>query len=211
MDWNEFLNQYFTMADIVGYVASIFVALSFCMKTILPLRVLAICSNIAFVSYGFLNGLYPVLILHIFLFPVNILRLIQMKILIDKIATACKGDLSMDFLIPYMKQVNYKTGDIIFNKGDEANFIFFLQKGEFELKEFQKTINTGTMIGELGIFSPYKQRTATAVCKTDVEAFIIGESKIIQLYYQNPAFGFYLIQLISRRFVENIKTEKTGG
>ena len=33
----------------------------------------------------------------------------------------------------------------------------------------------------------------------------IGESEIKQLYYQNPRFGFYLIQLITRRLVMNVE------
>jgi hypothetical protein len=55
--------------DLVGYAASSVVLATFCMKTMRPLRILALASNVLFVVYGFFGGIYPVLILHVVLFP----------------------------------------------------------------------------------------------------------------------------------------------
>jgi len=85
-----------------GYIASLFVAASFYMKTIIPLRLFAIGSNIAFIIYGAGAGLYPVLILHLFLFPLNIIRLMQMRKLIHNVKEASDGDYTLESLIPYM-------------------------------------------------------------------------------------------------------------
>lgn len=63
--------------DLIGYLAALLVAAAFCMKSIVALRAVAILSNIAFLAYGYLGGLMPVLFLHLALLPVNLFRLGQ--------------------------------------------------------------------------------------------------------------------------------------
>jgi fluoride ion exporter CrcB/FEX len=58
--------------DYVGFLAALTVLATFCMDTILPLRGLAIASNILFIVYGLAAQLYPVLLLHAVLLPINI-------------------------------------------------------------------------------------------------------------------------------------------
>jgi CRP/FNR family transcriptional regulator, cyclic AMP receptor protein len=57
------------------------------MKTMLPLRGLAIASNIAFMAYGLAGDIYPVFLLHVVLLPLNCLRLLQMRRLMPLAAT----------------------------------------------------------------------------------------------------------------------------
>src|ERR1700744_3634718 len=64
-------------ADLLGYAASATVLGTFCMSTMVPLRLLAIVSNVLFASYGGISRIYPVLILHVVLLPINIYRLVQ--------------------------------------------------------------------------------------------------------------------------------------
>ena len=61
-----------------GYLASALVLATFWMCQMVPLRIVAICSNIAFFSYAVLLGLPPVAILHAVLLPVNVWRLWQL-------------------------------------------------------------------------------------------------------------------------------------
>lgn len=65
-------------AEGAGYLASALVFVTFLMKDMRPLRITAILSNIAFIAYGALNWLPPILFLHVLLLPVNILRLKEM-------------------------------------------------------------------------------------------------------------------------------------
>jgi CRP/FNR family transcriptional regulator, cyclic AMP receptor protein len=191
--------------EIAGYTASILVFTTFYMKTMIPLRCVALASNIAFITYGFLGHLYPILFLHLVLFPLNIYRLHQMMNLIKKVKQANKGDFSLDVLIPYMKKIKFNQGDLLFRKGDIATKLYLVGEGTIRLVEIQKTVTKGDLIGEMGVFSPYKERTATALCQTNGEIYVVSEEKIFQLYYQNPAFGFYLMQLIIKRFLKNTK------
>ena len=65
--------------DGVGYAAALAVLGSFCMSTIVSLRILAIISNVLFALYGVLAHLYPVFLLHSILLPVNVFKLARMK------------------------------------------------------------------------------------------------------------------------------------
>jgi hypothetical protein len=65
--------------DGVGYAAALAVLGSFCMSTIVSLRILAIISNVLFAVYGVLAHLYPVFLLHSILLPVNVFKLARMK------------------------------------------------------------------------------------------------------------------------------------
>lgn len=64
-------------SDVVGYLAAGLVLATFCVKSMNTLRVLAIASNVAFVTYAYLTELAPVLLLHALLLPVNVCRLAQ--------------------------------------------------------------------------------------------------------------------------------------
>src|SRR5262245_26720970 len=63
----------------LGYVASALVFATFWMRTMLPLRLVAIASNVAFIGYGSLVGIKPVLMLHLSLLPMNVYRLLQAR------------------------------------------------------------------------------------------------------------------------------------
>ena len=77
--------------DIIGYVASALVFATFYVRTMMPLRMLAIASNIAFITYSASEGLTPVLVLHSVLLPVNLARLYEIKKLLAFTRSAPRG------------------------------------------------------------------------------------------------------------------------
>ena len=64
-------------AEFVGYLACTLVFATFCVKAMMALRLIAIASNIAFMSYGFLGEIVPILLLHAGLLPLNAWRLCE--------------------------------------------------------------------------------------------------------------------------------------
>jgi hypothetical protein len=66
------------LTDALGYVAAGLVFATFCAQRMALLRALAIASNVAFIGYGFLDGLWPILILHSAMLPINIRRYRQL-------------------------------------------------------------------------------------------------------------------------------------
>jgi hypothetical protein len=63
--------------ELIGYLASALVFATFCVKAMTPLRLIAIASNIAFIGYGYLGQMAPILLLHVGLLPLNVWRLCQ--------------------------------------------------------------------------------------------------------------------------------------
>jgi hypothetical protein len=84
----------FSTAEAAGYLASALVFLTFYTKTMLPLRHLAIASNVAFIIYATFAQIHPVL-LHSILLPLNLFRLWQRHRLIADVADAAQ-DLSIE-------------------------------------------------------------------------------------------------------------------
>ncbi|MGH8603091.1 MAG: Crp/Fnr family transcriptional regulator [Gammaproteobacteria bacterium] len=187
-----------------GLIASALVFSTFCMKTMMPLRYIAICSNVAFIIYGILGTLYPILILHSVLAPLNAYRLWQMKKLIKDVAEAAKGDMSVDWLLPYMTKRHAPKGEVLFRKGDPAHDMYYIVRGTIRLTEIGVERGVGNMIGEIGIFSPRQERISSAECVTQCELLTITRQKVLELYYQNPNFGYYLVRLIAGRLIEEV-------
>lgn len=65
--------------ELIGYVASILVALSLAMSSILKLRVISLFGAIAFTVYGILIGALPVALANLFIVFVNIYYLWTMR------------------------------------------------------------------------------------------------------------------------------------
>lgn len=188
--------------DIIGYVASALVFATFYVRTMMPLRMLAIASNIAFITYSASEGLTPVLVLHLVLLPVNLARLYEIRKLLAFTRSAPAREESIEAMLPFMRQSTIRKGEYLFKKGDHAGHMYYLMEGTLQLIEIDKTVSKGAIIGEIGMFSPSRERTATAVAATDCRLLSVDDSTLYQAYYQNPKLGFYLISLIAGRFVE---------
>lgn len=192
------------VAEIAGYLAAFLVFLTFYMKTMVPLRIVGICSNCAFIVYGYLGALYPVLILHLVLLPLNALRLREMLRLTKQVRAAASSDLKMDWLKPFTSSRRVDAGDILFRKGDAASAMYFIVSGRYRLTELGIDILQGQVVGELAMWAADQSRTQTLECTENGELLEITYDQVRQLCYQNPQFGFYFLQLIARRLFENI-------
>jgi len=194
-----------TTTELIGYLASALVFATFYMKMMKPLRSVAIASNVAFISYGYLGGMTPILVLHLALLPLNLWRLHQTRQLAQKVRLAMEGDLSFDWLIPHMSYRSFAAGETIFRKGDSARELFLITAGTVRLTELRVEVGKGSMVGEIGVFSPHKARIATAIATTRVDVMAIAEDRVIALYTDNREFGFYLVSLITKRLVANFE------
>jgi CRP/FNR family transcriptional regulator, cyclic AMP receptor protein len=66
-----------TWTDTIGYFAAFLLVLTFFMRNMIQLRITAICSSLAWLVYGLIDTLYPVIVLHCVLLPINSYRLWQ--------------------------------------------------------------------------------------------------------------------------------------
>jgi CRP/FNR family cyclic AMP-dependent transcriptional regulator len=189
----------FHLAELVGVAAAAASLYAAHAKTIIPLRIAAIVANILAMMYSYSHGTYPTFLLNAILLPLNALRLRSMVTLIRDIEVSTKTDMNVDWLLPYMRPKQFKAGDIMMARGDYASEAFYIVSGEVEIVEVGRVHGKGTLLGEIGLFTPNGRRTMTARCKTDVQAGTIAYDQFKQLYFQNPQFGFHLLSLIVTR------------
>ncbi len=119
----------------------------------------------------------------------------------QQIRQAEEGSLDLDWLLPHMTHRRLTKDTVVFRKGDPGNQLFYLQRGGIRLPEINERIPAGNLFGEIGIFSPAHERTCSAVCETDVDLFSLTEEQVKQIYYLNPQFAFFVVNLIAKRLM----------
>ena len=203
MEWHD-------LAGDVGYVAAILTFAAFFMTDQIRLRQFAIASNIAFIAYGGGSLLWPPLLLHMALLPLNVLRL--RKFLHERaiIAHAARAThISPTWLAPFMESHRYPPGTVLFRRGDAADRMYFLAEGRLRLEEIGLDLQPGALLGEIGIFSPAGTRTQTAVAIDDTVALSLTRDGVLSLYRRDPEFGIYLTRLITQRLIDDVAFEHT--
>ncbi len=199
----EGLLSWINWVDAIGYAGGMVSIWGFSRRTMIPLRLGAIGGNVAFLAFGLLASSYPTLVLHAVLLPMNTLRLLQSRKLIREIQAASTGDGTLNALIPFMSEKTHKAGDVLFHKGDIPDSMILITDGTIRLDEINTNCGPGDVLGEIAAFTPDNARTCTAVCVTNVRLYQLANEKMLQLFYQNPRFGMYLVRLIVHRLQGN--------
>ena len=188
---------------VAAWFASILVFCAFFMKTMIPLRIVAIASNVAFIAYallglqyGVFGTLYPILVLHSCLLPLNVLRLRELRRLIAAVRGASDVE-ALEALVPYMKSELRRRGDVLFRAGEPPDKLYVVESRRVVFPELRKRASTGEIFGEVGLFAPQQARTVTALCEEDCRLASITRDEVLELYYENPRFGFFLIRLVA--------------
>ncbi|SMX24351.1 hypothetical protein [Boseongicola aestuarii] len=65
--------------DLIGYIASLLVLLTFTMRSMIWLRLFGLASNIAFITYAILAELPPIFMLHVVLIAINAVRFAELR------------------------------------------------------------------------------------------------------------------------------------
>jgi CRP-like cAMP-binding protein len=127
-----------------------------------------------------------------------------MLALVKKARTATQGDSSMEWLRPFMTDRKYRKGDILMKKGDRAHEMLLTVTGRFRVVEINVELPPGQLMGELGFLTLDNRRTATIECIEDGRVLTISYEKLLEIYFQNPQFGYYFLVLTSQRLLENL-------
>ena len=184
--------------------ASVFVVATTTMRTMIPLRVFGILTNIVLIISSIATRNYPTGLLHCVLLVMNSYRLHQMLQLVRDVKRSVNSDLSMDWLKPFMTERNCTTGEILFYKDERAEDLFYIVSGRYRLVESGIELPVGAIVGELGMLSPSNVRTQSLECIETGLILSVSYSKVEELYVQNPEFGFYFLRLSSARLFQNL-------
>ena len=190
--------------EATGYLAALITFATFYMKTMIPLRVVGIVSNVVWIVYGGLAGVYPPLVLHVALLPLNAIRLKQMVTLVNKVRAVTQDDPSMTWLKPFMLERRAGAGEVLFSKNDPAGDMLYIVAGRCLLRESGIELGAGQLVGELGLLAPEQRRTQTLECLEDSRLLAISYDQLKQLFMQNPQFGFFFLRLTTARLFANL-------
>jgi CRP-like cAMP-binding protein len=184
--------------------ASVFVVATISMRTMIPLRVFAILTNIVLISTAIPSHNYLVIVVQSLVLVLNSYRLHQMLQLIRDVKKSVNSDLSMEWLKPFMTERKCTVGEMLFYKDEKAEDMLYIVSGRFRLVESGIELPVGAIVGELGMLSPSNVRTQSLECIEAGMILSVSYTKVEELYVQNPAFGFYFLRLASARLFENI-------
>jgi hypothetical protein len=189
-----------------SFFASIFVVATLSMRTMIPLRVFAILTNILLIATAIPTHNYPTMILHAVLLPLNSYRLHQMLQLVRDVKRSVSSDLSMEWLRPFMTEHKFAAGEVLFYKDEKAESMFYIVSGRYRLVESGIELPIGAIVGELGMLSPSNARTQTLECIEAGMVLSVSYAQVEQLYVENPAFGFYFLRLSTARLFQNLES-----
>ena len=192
-------------------VAALLVIVSAFVRTMIPLRWLAVGSNVGFIVYGLVHPSVLMVALHVVLLPVNLWRVQQMVRLTRRVSAATADPRQMAlWLRPYMRSRSYKAGALIFERAALADRLYFLAAGQVALPEVGRTLAAGQMFGEIAFFAPDRRRSSSARCVSDCTVMSIDEDTFKQLVYQNPDFGLAVVRLIAGRLSHDVQRLQQG-
>jgi phosphoserine phosphatase RsbU/P len=109
--------------------------------------------------------------------------------------------------IAFMCREDFRKGEYLFKIGDRAERLFYILKGQIRLPELNRSVKAGQVIGEMGLFSPSKQRSATAFAEEDVETYTMGGDQVRRLMSRDPELATNLLEVIIKRMMEHLKAE----
>jgi len=176
------------------------------MRTMIPLRIFAILTNLVLIGTAIPGHNYPVILVQTLVLVLNSYRLHQMLQLVRDVKKSVNSDLSMEWLKPFMTERRCEAGEVLFYKDEKAEDMLYIVSGRFKLVESGIELPVGAIVGELGMLSPSNMRTQTLECIEAGMILSVSYTKVEELYVQNPEFGFYFLRLASARLFQNIAT-----
>lgn len=108
--------------------------------------------------------------------------------------------LLLDQLTPYMTEINYTKGTVIFHEGDEGNQIFFIRSGMVCIYTSNKAkrimlayLNNGEYFGEMALMQPGLLRSATAEAISPLKVYALHRADFQKLVEKDRNVPFLLL------------------
>jgi CRP-like cAMP-binding protein len=191
------------VSELFGYAASLLVFVAFYMRGMVPLRVVAIASNIAFITYAWIDGLMPILVLHGALLPLNLLRLLQLRRLEHNVERAVEDERSIELLLPLMRRVTIRSAEMLCGGRCVSDELYYIVKGTLYLPEVKKEIGPGFWFGEIALFSHSGRTTVRAIAKTECVAMVLTGKAALAALVQQPQLGIPLLRVVMVTTLQN--------
>ena len=110
-----------------------------------------------------------------------------------------------------MQKCTSQQGHAVFKKGDNADKVFLILRGQVCLQDGKPPLADGQLFGLLGVFSTERLHTDNASCLTELEYGVIRSEKFFELLHQDARFGHYVLRaLVQRHFAPGEKSDRSA-
>ena len=164
-----------------------------------PSPALAAYSNVLAIISSIAAGFWPNAVQNAIQLPLNIHRIREARRQVEKLKVAPVTGVHSGWLYPHARESTLSAGQVLFRKGDPGDRLYYLESGSILFDEINVEIHPGTLFGEIAFFTRDGRRTQTAIATSECKLLSIDGDQLKQLYFQNPEFGWHLIQLIAQR------------
>ena len=192
-----------TTGYVLGFIGAALMVASYLMKNMLPLRLVALAATVILVIYALIAGSWPTVALYAAMIPINLKKVREIRKLIAAIQHARADTPLADWLLPHMTRREVKAGTTLWKKDDVATEMVYIDSGRLRLVEHDTLLDPGSLVGEIGLFTPENRRTGTIVCETDCTLYSLSADGMAQLYYLNPKLGFHVMRLVVARLIHD--------
>ena len=103
----------------------------------------------------------------------------------------------------YGKKRVVKAGDVVFQKGDRVDSLYYLAEGLVEVEDQHVTVPPGKIFGEMAFFNNSARRSATVRCLEDTVVYELDEKRFARLEYEDPKFAMAVMRTVTKRLVAN--------
>ena len=190
--------------EAVGWLAVLFKLATLSMSSMIWLRVLVILSSVCFIIYSAMFQIWPLLAIEVILLAINAYRLYEL-IALRRLVTHMTDDSEADFsaAMAYGKRRDIQAGDVLFEKGDPVDSLYYLAEGLVEIEGQDVTVPAGNIFGEMAFFNSSAVRMATVRCVEDTVVYELNEKRFTRLQYEDPKFAMSVMRLVTKRLVAN--------
>jgi hypothetical protein len=193
------------LVEAIGWFAALATLITYAMRTMLPLRMAALVSNLFFFVYAAIEGIYPTMVMNAVLLPINLYRIYDIRRTTQMMKEMRADQKAFEWLRPLLKPAKIADGAYVFRKGDAPDALYIMRSGQIWLEEIDVTLEGEQIFGEIAFFTDERARTVSAKCVGDCEIMQVDEAAFMRLYNQNPAFGLYMVKLTASRLLDGMQ------
>lgn len=172
------------------------------MRTMPLLRLVGMGAAALALAYGFASGVAWISIAGALALAAHAWRHLETRATVKRLAES--EEPRPTTLFAFVGREQRPTGEILFRKGELGEEMYLIVEGWVELVELGKRLGPGQVLGELAMVVPSHKRSLTARTVTPVTLARMTKRDMELTALQNPAFGFEMLRLVSRRLSDDI-------
>ncbi len=188
-----------TIGYALGFIGAGLMLASYLMKSMMPLRIVALAANVVLVAYAVITQAWPTMALYAAMIPINVKKVREIRELVRAVESAKADTPLAEWLLPHMTRREVQAGQTLWRLGELATEMVYVERGQLRLVEHDEALGPGSLVGEIGLLSPDHRRTGTIRCDTDCTLYTLSADGMAQLYYLNPKLGFHVMRLVVAR------------